>query len=400
MAFDFVDEFLALTDSLRSPRGFRLWTAISILSAVLERRAWTVTDVDRLYPNQYIILAGSPASGKTVMVSFARNILKQLSAQKGGIYLGPDNPTKASFLREFAKSAKISINGLGVPYYSAMTVLCMELGVFISKYEKDFIADLTTIYDNPPIYTAPRAVSESVVVEAPTLNIIAAATPDALGDTFPEIAWTQGFTSRFIFVYGATPKQYRDPFKRRAETDLTRFKTFLSEIFNEIHGEFLWDEDAQTDLRYWLNEKQMDPVPTYGRLLHYCGRRNEHVMKLAMISAVSAQRGLNVTLADLHRAQDWLFTTEKIMPDVFRAMTQRSDKQLLDDAHYHFFTTWSRLKDKKPINERDVWNWFAAKAPHDKIAGLVEAMTRTGRLKAGLQKGDFIPNTFDKIQDP
>lgn len=402
MPSDWIEEYLDLSEGLPAPRSFRLWSAISTISCTLERRVWTATDIDRLYPNQYIILGGGPASGKTVMVSFAKTILSELAAMPGGIYLGPDNPNKSSFVDELEKSAKISINGLGFPMYSAMAVLCMELGILLSRHDKDFMADLTHFYDNPPVYTSPRRVSKSAHVEAPTVNILAGATPDALDDVIPEVAWDQGFTSRFMFIYGTKPKSYRDMFSKRKPYATEGLKKSLKEFFHDLHGEFLWEEPAQVAIRHWFNEESLSPVPSYGRLKYYNGRRNEHVMKLSMVAAVSAGRGTVVTTEDFRRAQSWLFEAEETMPDLFRSMSQKSDKQLLADAHHFLYTLYSKPKreDRIPLKENVIWKFFEDKVPHDRIEGLVNALAKTGRMRSTGITQEWIPNTFDKIQDP
>lgn len=402
---DWITRYLELTEALRAPYSFRLWSAIGTISAVLERRVWTVTDAPQpLFPNQYIILAGGPGSGKTTMVSLAKLMVKDLAADfPNGMFLGPDNPTKASFLQQLEKSTKLSLNGLALPMYSAMSMFVMELGVFISKYERDFIADVTHIYDNPPLYTAPRKVSASSTIEGPTLNILAAATPDALSDTIPEVAWSQGFTSRFIFVYGVQPQTYRDMFVRPVETDFGALRVQLRDIFDHVHGEFHWEPDAQDANRHWFNDEGQAPVPTYGRLAHYVSRRNEHIMKLAMVSAVSNGHGLIVTLEDFRRAQRWLFEAEETMPNVFRAMHQKSDRQILDDAHWWMYNLWSaaKVEDRKPIQERQIWKWFEDKVPSEKIPSYIDTMEKTGRMfKNAFGMGEWTPNTFDRFHDP
>lgn len=396
---DWIDTFMDRTAEIRSPASFRLWTGIAIIAAVLERRVWTITDApDPLRPNLYSVLTGTPASGKSIMVSIARKMLSGL-AKPGGLHLAPDNPTKASFLDALEASAKVSINGMGMPFYSAMTTLCRELGVLISKYEKDFVADLTDLYDNPPNYSAPRRTSKSVNIEAPTLNILAAATPDALGDIIPESAWGQGLTSRIIFIYGAVPEKYRDMFARHKDSDMTELKEDLHRFFEELHGPFDWEPEAQDAIRHWFNVEKMAPVPTYGRLVNYCGRRNEHIMKLAMISAVSAGHGLTVTIEDFRRAQNWLFAAEATMPDVFRAMAQKSDSQLLQDCHFWLYTIYSKvaIRDRKAISEMVIAKWFEDKAPHEKIQSLSDAMEKTGRMRRGMSPGTWIPNPLDQI---
>jgi hypothetical protein len=171
----------------------------------------------------------------------------------------------------------------------------------------------------------------------------------------------------------------------------------LEEIFNEIHGEFEWEPPAQAAIETWYNDKKMEPVPSYGRLFHYNSRRNEHLMKLSMISAISAGNGLSVTLADFQRAQQWLFEAEVVMPDVFKSMTQKSDAQLLQDAHHHFYIRYNNVvRDKRtPISEREIWSWFADRTTSEKIKGLIEALEKTGYMRRSLMPGQWLPNAID-----
>ncbi len=398
---DWITDFLSLTETIRSPTSFRLWTAISTIAAVLERRVWTITDgPDPLYPNLYVVLAGAPASGKTMAIGIARKMLTPLCEPGGhGIHLGPDNPSAASFMDSLGDAVRISINGMGVPFYCAMTVLCTELGDLISKYDKDFVAKLTTLYDNPPSYAMPRRISKSLTVETPCVNLIAAATPAAIGDIIPESAWGQGFTSRLIFIYGGIPTLRRRIFQKRQDADANKLISSLKTFFKELHGVFEWEPDAQAAMERWFNDEKLAPVPNYGRLVNYCGRRDVHVMKLAMVSAVSAGNGLTVTLADFRRAQRWLFEAEITMPDVFRAMAQKSDSQLLQDCHHWLYVRYSRVDVGKRVSipETEIGTWLENKVPHEKIPSLISALEKTGRIRPGGFKGTWIPNPIDPL---
>lgn len=381
-----------LTSGLRSPESFRLWTAISTIAAVLERKVWTDTDApEPLRPNMYTILTGMPASGKGMSISTSRRLLAPI----GGLRLAPDNPTKRTFLNELQAAAKANMNGFAP--YSAMTALVPELSVLISKYEKDFVADLTHIYDNPEKYTAPRQTSDDVNIDQPTLNILAGATPDALGDIIPETAWGQGFTSRIVFVYGTTITTRRNVFRKNSDIDFTPLQKRLETFFNDLHGPFDWEEPAQIAWDSWFNDEEMEPVPTYGRLVNYVGRRNEHVMKLAMVSAVSAGHELTVTLDDFRRAQKWLFDVEEHMPDVFRAMAQRSDTQLLQDLHQYMYGKYSSVlpQNRRAIQEPEMWQFLEDKTPSDKIANLITSAEKIGYIRRGLNAGEWIPNALD-----
>ena len=163
-------------------------------------------------------------------------------------------------------------------------------------------------------------------------------------------------------------------------------------------GEFEWDEDAHTELNDW-NHSGMKPVPDHGRLEHYKGRRLTHVIKLSMISAVSAGHGLNVALDDFNRARKWLLETEIRMPDVFRAIRSKSDDQLLRDLHHAIYVQYGRIgeKDRKPVPNSFVVDYLANKATAERIKILIKtAQDRQFIRPAGF--GDaWIPNDITKI---
>lgn len=292
--------------------------------------------------------------------------------------IGPDNPTKASFLDQFAGSGRVN----GHSTYTAMTVFCEEFNVFLPSYDEAFLSDLSAIFDNPETYNSPRRSSKTVNLQKPTLNILACATPAVLS-VFPEIAWNQGFTSRVLFIYSGANENPReiDMFEKRQDYGHGNLVKLGTEFFNELSGEFEWDEDAQEDFNVWRNGG-MKPKPDSSRLLNYNGRRAAHVLKLAMISAVSAGHGLNVTLSDFHRARAWLLEAEKFMPDMFHAMTAKSDDALLRDLHYVLYAEYSKigLKDRRPIKNQFLVNYLRSRVPSERIDRLIKTAEAAGLM--------------------
>ena len=55
----FISTFMSETESLASPTTFRRWSAISLLSAVLEQKVYVRT-TRPVYPNQYVFLIAHP----------------------------------------------------------------------------------------------------------------------------------------------------------------------------------------------------------------------------------------------------------------------------------------------------------------------------------------------------
>lgn len=398
MAFDWIETFLIETEGIRSPESFRLWTAIATLAGVLERRTWTHTDSGLLYPNLYTILSGAPSSGKSLCVNTARN----LWATVAGLHLGPDNPTKASFLDCLEAATRVATNGSGNSIYCALSVACREFGVLIPKHDPAFLEDLTDLYDNPIMYTAPRRSTKSLVINKPTVNILAAVTPDFLHDLLPETAWGQGFTSRLLFIYGTKDRDMtRDIFKKRRDLNTALLSAKLTEYFEELHGEFEWHPETMAAVNEWF-QAGLPPVPNYGRLQHYLGRREVHTLKLCMISCVSAEHGMCVTRSDFERAKRWLLGAEALMPDVFRAMAQKSDTQLIHDLHFHVYSLYSRVaRDKrKPIAEAVIWEFLKDRAPSERIPRIIDTAEKSGWLLRGTYPGEYVPRPLSEVHEP
>jgi hypothetical protein len=190
-------------------------------------------------------------------------------------------------------------------------------------------------------------------------------------------------------------------FNRRRDVDFANLTKQLEEFYNEIHGEFFWEPEAQDAMLHWFNDEKMAPVPNYGRLTNYLGRRNEHLMKLSMISAISANHGLTVTVSDFRRAQQWLFNAEAVMPDVFRAMTQKSDVQILADTHHWMYTEYNKTAvDKRiPIAHSRVSKFLEDKVTSDKIERMIKTLELSGRIRKTAFGGDWIPNNISPTME-
>lgn len=393
-ADDWIDRFMDETSGL-SPDPFRLWAGISAIASVLERKVYMITDKGVLFPNLYALLSGGPGTGKTIMVNQVRELWKKVD----GLHVGPDNPTKSSFLVSLMNSREGFMNGTGeMKTQSAIALGCREFGVMIPKNDIQFLSDLTDMFDNPPSYDAPRTSVDSYMVENPTVNILAGVTPMHLYETFPESAWGQGFTSRLIFVYSEGLPKQRGLFNKRKDISKSELAAPLAQWHKYLVGEFEWEIPAAEAAETYCREEGMPPAPDHERLRTYCERREVTLLKLSMISAVASNHGLTVTLSDFERAKRWLLETEALMPDTFRAMIQKSDSQLIRDLHVHCWNKYATLdKSKKiPLPEEILWEFLQERTTSERIPRILESAIKSGVFAKDLQQR-YIPRTLDKF---
>lgn len=380
---DWIDTYMSATAGLQTPEIFRLWTGIFTIASTLQRRCYTYTNVsiDPLCPNLYIGLVGPPGTGKNLAINAGRRLLSGVR----GLTISSDNFTKASFVAEMETANRVFINGTQQhEIFSSLSVPMVELSTFIGRNDHDIMKVLTHIFDNPPYYKEPRTSVHSREVDKPNLNIIGGVTPDYLGDLFPEIAWGQGLTSRWIFIYSDKIKVTSNAnyFTRRREQNLDSLIKPLIRYY-DFGGEFTWSEEAQNAHINWLDADEPG-APEHSRLQHYASRRSVHVQKLAMISSVSSGKNLYVDIEDYERAHEWLSSAEAVMPDVFRAMAQRSDSQLMLDMHQHLWMNhWNHILHSKrtSIENEILWKFLADRTTSNNIQNVINAAERSGLIR-------------------
>lgn len=392
--FDWIDTYMKETEALPSPRIYRLWSAITAVSGVLERKVYTKGAAAPIYPHLYTLLVGPPAAGKTNSIRPIRDMWSRVR----GLNISPDNVTKASLIDVLSRSLRTVINGTGAYMFSAMVIPCSEFGVFFTHHDLEFLSVLNSIYDAPEVHSEERRTMGKIEINKPHLVMLAGTQPDFLNSFLPEEAWGMGFASRLIMIYADRPA-VSDLFAQ-IETKSTTLMPKLNEIFN-YQGEFRWTRSAIDEINAW-NRAGCPPEPTHNKLLHYNGRRAVHTIKLAMISA-AAHGGANgsgdliVGVDDFERARDWLLSAEKTMPDVFRSMGQKSDAQILGDLHFHIYRTWSSvaLDKRRPIATQQIYEFLHTRVPSERIGRLIEVAERAGYIRRAMYPDEWIPNTKD-----
>lgn len=385
---DWIDGFVKATNGVPSPEDFRLWTAISTISGALERKTWTEGSARPIYPNLYTLLVGPPGSGKTNAIWKGRELWRGLKGMK----VAPDNVTKASLMDVFVKALKTDVNAAGTQMtaYSPLAVACSEFGVFFTSHDTEFLSAINEIYEGPPNYTEERRTSTDVTIVKPNLVLLAGTQPDFLGTFLPEEAWGMGFTSRLIMIFsGEAPKiNILGP---KIDHDVSHLLPALESIYN-LRGEFLWTDEAMTAMNAW-GVAGCPPHLEHNKLKHYNARRAVHSVKLSMVAAASRAGSLTVTLEDFERAQDWLLTAEKKMPDIFHSMAQKSDAQVLEDLHMHVYQIYSSVarENRKPIRDEVLHNFLSDRVPSWQVEKIIDLAAKMGLIKPGTMPDEWVP---------
>src|SRR5690242_3298891 len=73
-----IDSYLDFVKDVPIPMSYKLWTAVSVLEAALQRKVWIPRGELVCYPNMYICLVGHSGIGKGRAMRIGERILRKL----------------------------------------------------------------------------------------------------------------------------------------------------------------------------------------------------------------------------------------------------------------------------------------------------------------------------------
>jgi len=312
---DFVSSYMRLCDidNSEAPAIYHRWVCLSILGAYMGRKVWIDFGIGPIYPNQYIMLMGSPGTRKGAAMAVGRKLLKA----SGFSRFSADKTSKERFLMDM-KQFDLSSNGpmvddieelaFGEPAESY--VMAGEFTDFIGQGNMEFITLLTNLWDNLDDYKHPKIQGKSVEVFKPTVNMIGANTPDGFALAFPPEALGNGFLSRVILLHAEPTSNkiaWPSPPDKLAQSMLVNR---MIEVKDEIKGEIIVSTEAKL-IGKEIYEKEI-PVED-PRFIHYQQRRFTHLLKISMILAVF-DKSHKILPLHIKRANTVLVMAERHMP--------------------------------------------------------------------------------------
>lgn len=372
-------DFMTLTQDVLSPDIFRLWAGISLVSGALERRVWLQNSQGSVFPNFYILLVAPPGVGKQV-IDRVKDLWRDVcepGTKIPAFHVAPDSMTKASLIDTIAKSKRMHLPPTGGPqHHHALLVPAEEFSVLLPAYDMEYIGTLNALWNNKASHHEVRrtGAKTDVNIEYPYLGILGGAQPAWLASIFPEDAWNTGIGRRMIMIYSSqTP--WKDVWAEYEDRPDVR-KSILGRLglLSKAWGRMHIERQAAEALSDWDRDGRK-PEPQHAKLAHYNASRNFQLIKLTIVSAASRGELFDspskpaVRLEDVQRAQSWLFDAEKLMPDVFRAMLGKSDKDVLDELH--LYASGEFLRTKAPIEGHTLRQFLLDRVPHDKIESLL-----------------------------
>jgi len=294
---DFIRRYLRYTSAQESPLDFHLWMAIGIIGAAAARNVWIDMNYFKIYPNNYIILcSGSAKCRKGIALEIPIGLLREACPERRVL---SEKITPEGMIRQLSK---VETEGKGKDqrvFSFPLLVYSDELGVFMSRQaqQSGMPMLLTRLYTCPDIFEYVTKTQGTDKLREVCLNMFAGTTPGWLQRNIGADSFEEGCVGRTIFVYGDTPRAKNAwPEESQEEARLRKLLVPQLKGISEMRGKFEPTQAARDAYSEWYNKREPENDDELNS--GFYGREHVHVLKTAMIFALSA--GAELSILDTH----------------------------------------------------------------------------------------------------
>ena len=305
----FLQEYFKYVGETEAPPIYIRWSAIACVSTALGRDVWFPFGHMRIYPNQYILLMGTPGARKGTGLG----ITKRLLDSSGYKSFSKDKTSTERFLVDMQYKLDVDdyedLELMTLENPSETFICAGEFLDFIGHGNMQFLTLLTNLWDNLDYYDHPKLHGSSVHVHKPTINVLGGATVKGFGLACPPEALGTGFLSRVLFIH-SEPTDRKITFPAEIVAGADEWLIDRIKDIKEMTGAITKSPEAAAILDRIYKE---DPGIEDGRFNDYATRRFTHLLKLCTALACADLR-TEITEHDALEANTILFEAERNMP--------------------------------------------------------------------------------------
>lgn len=311
---NWLDAYREFTAGTESPPNFHLWVALGTLAAAMQRKVSMDAGYFDVHSNMYIILTSPPGrSRKSTALRIGKKLLAGLKDYGQEIHFSTQASSVAALVRQL----------VAIPNkeHQSLTAFSSELGSLLGSKSVEMTDFLVDIYDCDPGWDKQTIARDLEKIEYPWFNMLAATTPQWLGDNLSKTAVEGGFVSRSVFIYEDTRLLVAFPELTPHQRELWKWLVHDLAVISKLKGRMVFSPEAKTFYKGWYE----DPARlTTGyqdyRISGYYERKHIHVLKVAMALNVAASNSLVLERNSIEAAILLLNSIEPGMRRAFSAV--------------------------------------------------------------------------------
>lgn len=299
------------TEGTESPPVFHLWVGLGVISAAAQRKVYLEMDYYKVHSNQYIILVSPPGrSRKSTALRIGKNMLKGLVDYGVESHFSTQATSVAALIQQFTKIQNKE--------HQSLTSFSSELGSLLGTKPAEMNDFLTDIYDCEPDWDKQTVARSLEKITFPWFNLLAATTPQWLGDNLSKTAVEGGFVARCVFVFEDTRLRVAFPALTDEQRKVRKFLLHDLAMISKLRGEFKLSDDARAYYQYWYDNEADKTEILNSKLIGYYDRKHIHMLKVAMALSMASNDSLIIEQRDIESARSVI---EQIEPGMYKAFS-------------------------------------------------------------------------------
>lgn len=302
-----ISEYMSfVTGGEECPR-FQFFALIAALGSVIKRKVWfqraSEATFPTLFPSLWVVLIAPQGVGKkSSTLRSARIFLDSLPPEHRPKSLA-SKLTPEALVRSLSSPAKLEPSSdPDKPSYVKVIkkpaqglLYSSEFGVLLGreKYNTGMIALLTDLYDCPKEWNSETIMHGDQMLFDVCLSVMAASTPDWMQSMLPTDAFKGGFMSRLVLV------SYPEGWFQRVPDPPAPPDGLFEKVRDgfikiaEAKGRMEWNYEAKQFFNNWYLSL---PEPEPGPKTQYLERKQDHMLRLAMILKLCESYGQDMII--------------------------------------------------------------------------------------------------------
>lgn len=293
----------------------------------MKRRFFIRDGLYTIYPNQYIVLVAPPGIGKGTAINFVWGLVRKTAPNYIANMIA-DRVTAPKILERIANGwpgPPLTIGqqvAIGNRDHSCC-IFSTEMSVLIGASDQmlDFLCEG---WDRNE-YDYDTKNSGSAFIRDMCTSLIAGTVPDFIQriDTNKNMPVKGGFTSRCLFIFEDKPARYllhpppieTDPQSSKRLDDLKNDLLHISQLSG---GEFTYDAASLITFDNFISSVRTSTIDDSEAITNFKARIRVHVLKLAMVLAISRHDTLVIEDCDMRLSIAYVQKALKSLELVFR----------------------------------------------------------------------------------
>jgi hypothetical protein len=309
-----LQEYLNYTKDSESPESYHIWVFLSMVAAIIGKRAWIKFNYFNVFPNMYVILVSLPGVGKkSTAMRIGRQMVEEAETTAKITF---DSITREALIGELETCMTVFETPTGGRYGSSpLTAIASELVILLSG-GGPMVEFLTDVYDSDKQWRYKTKNCGENIIQNPCLNIISGVTTDNFCSRIIKDAVASGFISRSVIIYDNEVK-VESPFKMPTQPQLDSRQRVIARFteISDLYGEVTFTPEAKKMFEEWYTT-EFNELHRRATNMEFQSRKHIHVVKCAMLLAVS-ELSLVITEDYLGAAIELLRRVESNMKFVY-----------------------------------------------------------------------------------